>query len=124
MPLKTGKWDLNVNGSKGTLEITPLNDGGGLDVMVQFDAYGGPPEFMGMWDEVGGRLTFIRGVGSPLFFEGHLIRTPMNPAVGQDLLWTLVGTVDLPRDIPMLKLWGGSKRRTRFGWLAQVTEVA
>jgi hypothetical protein len=131
MSLKIGEWKLNENGLESTLIIDKLNaDTGEISGMVAGE------KFTGLWDETSRTISFAvylsggtvppPGSGQIIFgqfFKGFLFSTPRNPTPGQDVLWTLTGTLQVT-DLPPAQNLGGNARRNVFGWFAQITEVA
>ncbi len=138
MPLQLGTWKVNVNGLQGDLVIQSVGAKGVLSGQI----FGF--QVRGFWDEGSQTLTFIAQKPLqvppevvisftppieieltqviPHFFEGHLFRTPPVPEPGQDILWTLAGTV---QDASGEGANGvlGTARRNVFGWFAQITQV-
>jgi len=126
MSLKIGAWKLNENGVEDALKITSVDPNSGV-VAGSI----GANSFAGLWDETSRTLTFFAPVLSggevepapPRFYKGFLFSTPRNPAPGQDVLWTLVGFVQVT-DSAAAGVMGGNVRRNMFGWFAQISEVA
>ena len=128
MSLKNGQWKMNQNGTEVTLNINSVNPDGGVSGSI------GGQDFVGVWDETSRTITFAcpaAGVGTavsgvagppPRVYKGFLFSTPRNPAPGQDVVWTLVGSFQFS-DVNSAVNMGGNARRTVFGWFAQITEV-
>jgi hypothetical protein len=126
MSLKIGPWKMNNNGDETTLTILSVDPGTGAVLMELL----GTGPFAGLWDETSRKILFsgpgqdhAGRQGPQRFYEGFLFSTPRNPAPGQDVVWTLVGSVQIT-DAPTAQGMGGNARRNTFGWFAQVTEVA
>ena len=54
MPLMTGNWNINANGSHGVLNIIGVDSQGRLNATVYGD------QVVGWWDEEDRRITFLR----------------------------------------------------------------
>ena len=128
MPLPYGDWTANANGS-----TTPLR----IDAPDQQGVFTGQifgTRIRGFWNEAAQAIRFTAyaqgGDGNPIavygFFEGQLFRTPPNPAGGQDVQATLVGSVVLGPQVPAEQVLPGmvpTARRSVFGWMANITEL-
>jgi hypothetical protein len=128
MPLPYGNWTANANGL-----TTPLR----IDAPDQQGVFTGQifgTRLKGFWNEAAQSIQFTayaQGAdGNPIavygFFEGHLLRTPPNPADGQDVQATLVGCVVLGPQAPAEQVLPGmvaTARRSTFGWMANITEL-
>lgn len=124
MPIFAGVWKANVNGHVLDLTIGRA----GADGVVDIQLLGFPTR--GFWDEGGQRLTFgvtATPIDSPFVaaFDGCLIRTPPNPAPGQDVALTLTGTFTayFPSAGDPSHPAVASSRRSVFGWYATAAEV-
>ena len=127
MPLTTGIWKANVNGSEVDLKIdAPDPQGIWAGNFANFPV-------RGLWDEASQMFTFawhidVAGVPDPniAVFTGYLFRSPRNAAPGQDQIATLAGTVQLTVNSgggPNQMFPGATARRNVFGWTAHITEV-
>ncbi|WP_147417601.1 hypothetical protein [Sphingomonas cavernae] len=130
MQLRTGAWEANIDGVEATLSIVSVDPAG--IVTGQLVNYSDPTIVInGLWDDTAQRLTFLTnataagGGGSPSreFFEAYLISTPQRPAPGQDIVWTLAGSVQSIGH-GSLGTHLSNARRSRFGWFAQISEVS
>jgi hypothetical protein len=124
MPLPSRTWKANVNGKDLELMIGQT----GPDGVVGIDLLGFGSR--GFWDETTQRLVFTvtaQPLASPFvgFFEAYLIRTPANPAPGEDVALTLAGIFSVPfataGDVSHPAV--PTSRRSTFGWYATATEV-
>ena len=124
MPLPTGKWKANVNGTETDLSLDAPNQ-----QSVFLGQFLGA-EFSGFWDESSQSVAFTITVVLPTStvtasFEGHLFRSPANPEPGRDVVATIAGSLHMsvgnlsPGSFPAI----GTSRRNVFGWFAQITEV-
>ncbi len=135
MPLFTGTWKININGSEGDLNITSL----GADGFINGTVLNIP--FRGFWNESSQMIFFesittvvVSGGGpfgndatasgaiSRAQFTGYLFSTPPLPNAGADLKWTLSGHVTTAPTDGFVAVQPNSHRIT-FGWFAQVTQV-
>jgi hypothetical protein len=127
MPLSPGPWAANINGVEASINFVVAPDGmtsGAITFQTAF------ANLMGIWDETSQKLVFISeepGVnGRPdarEYYEACLITTPRNPPPGQDIEWTLAGTVQSLGPTG-LQRHGSNARRSRFGWYAKTKQVA
>jgi hypothetical protein len=125
MPLKLGKWKMNLNGTEADLVLQAVNDQG---VATGYLIDQG---ILGFWNEVIQTLSFvtqrsIQGgelIPMGIFFKGYLFSTPPLPQSGQDILWTLAGFVADASGEIFPGLAAPSKRRNEFGWFAQINDV-
>jgi hypothetical protein len=127
MPLLTGAWKININGSEGIMNITQVgSDGSVIGTAIDIP-------FMGFWNESSQEIFFetvvpqLGGVNSTgiitgAFFVGYLFNTPPDAAAGSDIRWTLCGYM---RTVPAanLNFVVPNSRRSTFGWFAQLTQV-
>jgi hypothetical protein len=125
MPLPTGIWKANVNGTEIDLTINAPNQ-----QSVFFGQFLGA-EFKGFWDESTQSVAFTVNVifegSTPVTasFGGHLFRSPTNAEPGRDVVATIAGSLHMsvghisPGTFPAI----GTSRRNVFGWFAQITEV-
>jgi hypothetical protein len=126
MPLPSGTWKANVNGTEADLIIEAPNQQG---VFVgQF--FGAP--FSGFWDEFSQTIAFTLTVifennRTPIiaWFNGHLFRSPPNPEPGRDVVVSLTGSLQVSAGnlaagaFPAI----GTSRRNVFGWFAHIPEI-
>ena len=129
MPLPIGGWRLNVNGLEGGLMIESVETATSVvEGSIHAVSALGNSRIRGSWNEATQCLTFVViRVGSqdlvlPTFFRGLLFGSPLNAPPGQDISWTLAGSVwdvTLSGDIGV----HGTSRRNEFGWFAQLTQV-
>ena len=124
MPLPTGIWKINVNGTEDslTIEVAPNQQGAFSGRFLN-------TECIGFWDEPSQTITFIRpapaggGAGTTVaLFKGYLFRSPPNPPPGQDVVATLAGFVQVTEGSAFEPAIS-TARRNVFGWFAQVPEV-
>jgi hypothetical protein len=125
MPLPLGIWTINVNGTQGRLEIKEVNI---LGILVGQMLDGILIE--GFWNEVSQMVTFSTHVNQELemlnvreSFKGYLFSTPQTPGPGQDILWTLAGSVLSTGGNSNIFSIKATARRNEFGWFAQLTQV-
>lgn len=118
MTLKLGIWKMNANGTEGQLEIGSVDPSTGVLHGKLNEAY-----VTGFWDETSRVLTFSMLTPLHRMFKGVLFSTPTNPQIGQDVLWTLAGLVEVADTQNAQGITGNAKRR-EFGWFAQITEVS
>ncbi len=131
MPLFTGTWKINVNGTEGSFVINSIGIDGTVSGTVLLI------RFTGFWNESSQTIFFesitpISGVGpfgaeiqggdSRAQFIGYLFPTPPNTSAGSDILWTLCGHVTAPVTGGISAVQPNS-HRVIFGWFAQVTQV-
>jgi hypothetical protein len=130
MPLPEGVWTVNVNGTRGELHLSAPTAGGNIQGTL-FNV-----QLRGLWNEISQTVNFVTereftqlvGGGvtltgfAPRMFRAHLFSTPPATQTGQDILWTLAGTVT---DAVGESANGvsGNSRRNEFGWFAQITQV-
>ncbi|MGA8574089.1 MAG: hypothetical protein WB609_00175 [Candidatus Cybelea sp.] len=109
MPLQTGDWKINLNGSVGVLNIASVNFSSGNVA----GSFGGQP-IGGFWDEITQRLTFSTGsvqTGLRAFFGFLTPDQHRMPGVTGDGVVTLVGYyTEVPSQAEV----------QRFGWYAQL----
>lgn len=125
MPLPTGTWRFNLNGDESSLIIESVHPTTGR---LEGKTSGGFP-LHGLWNDASQCITFALGDNPnpanekflPLCFRGFLFSTPAQPTPGQDVLWTLTGSVVDAAGSPHLVT--ATARRTEFGWFAQITQV-
>jgi len=126
MPLPVGSWQINLNGESGVLVVGSVDAATGTVAGNVFSRM----TLRGTWNEASQCLTFAlfreTDAGGqqllPYFFKGFLFSTPAQPTPGQDLLFTLAGSVvnaGGPDQLPV----NASARRNEFGWFAQFTQV-
>ena len=125
MPLPTGTWKANVNGTEADLTIEAPNQKGTF-VGRFFGA-----DLRGFWDEFSQTISFTLPVvydnGIPIVasFDGHLFRSPPNPEPGRDVVATVAGSLQMSAGnmgaagFPAI----GTSRRNAFGWFAQIPEI-
>jgi hypothetical protein len=124
MPLPTGTWKVNVNGTEGNLTIEAPDRGVFVGKVLEMDV-------RGFWDESSQTIAFMAITGQPALggfvvrsYKGYLFRTPPNPERGRDVLATLSGSLQVnalaPGDVAAE---GGDARRNVFGWFAQIVEI-
>jgi hypothetical protein len=130
MPLKIGEWKMNENGVEATLNINNVNPDNGE---VRGSIGGAIGEVVGVWDETSRTITPLAHpislVPLPVALHYHrrgFIRASFSARrviqPGQDVVWTLAGSVQ-PTDLAGAVGTGGNAMRTVFGWFAQITEV-
>ena len=125
MPLPTGTWKANVNGTEAELSIQAPNQQG-----IFLGRFFGT-DIKGFWDEFSQTIMFTLTVvfdnAIPVVasFNGHLFRSPPSPAPGQDVVATLCGSLQMSAgslgaaSFPAI----GTSRRNVFGWFAQISEI-
>jgi len=109
MPLAISTWQVNSNGTIGTLQITRADPDGA----VAGSMFNNP--IAGWWDEASQKLSFVRTINpnDPETFQiytGHLYKFQVesNP----QLLQRISGHFEAFRGT------GGGAARSRFGWYA------
>lgn len=125
MPIPSGNWKANLNGTEVELRLDPPGQAGVIT------GHALNADFRGFWDEVSQRLTFALTVvfegGTPVMalFEGYLFRTPANPEPGRDVAATLAGSFQMTPSAaaPLPFVAAGSARRNVFGWTASILEI-
>ncbi len=124
MPLPTGVWKANVNGTEAELSIEAPNQQGTF--VGRF--FG--TDLTGFWDEfsqtISFTLTVILPTGSVVAsFKGHLFRSPPNPEPGRDVVTTLTGSLQMGAGNLAAGIFPaiGTSRRNVFGWFAQIPEI-
>ena len=108
MPLQTGDWKINRNGSVGVLSITSVAGSGTVAGSLE-----GQP-ISGFWDEITQRLTFSTGqvqTGASAFFGFLTPDQHRMPGITGDGVVTLVGYYTV---VP------SQDEVQRFGWYAQM----
>lgn len=129
MPLPAGSWSANVNGVELGLKLGAIQDDGSFRGSLQNET------IEGWWDEVSQSVTFrsgefvATGPNTPEdatrfrgLYTGYLFRTPPTPSAGQDVEWTLVGSVVTTPPWPSV-FTAGTARRHVFGWFAQLKQI-
>ncbi len=115
MPLETGTWTINQNGSVGQLTITSVDTAGNVRGTL-FGAL-----ISGFWNEVSQKLTFISAVPSPpnpaqeaSVYTGYLFADQFRiPGIKGGTVFTLAGYVAVFQAAV-------SAERPTFGWYAQI----
>jgi hypothetical protein len=106
--LKKGTWDMNGNGSTGTLVIGGI----GVDGALAGSSTALGNKVLGFWDEASRRLTFMR-----------LIK-PTDPSSFQVYTGYLMSDdTTLAGSFEAFKGSGATAERTVFGWLARLPPV-
>lgn len=121
MPLQTGTWTINVNGTVDQLGIINVDAQGALNGFL-----GGGP-FVGFWDEASQKITFsVRsgilggGGGSLQVYTGFLFEDQVRITnVAGGTVFTLAGFFEQFEAPPIPTLTG---KRNVFGWYAQIGE--
>jgi hypothetical protein len=123
MPILTGTWEINVNGTEGNFNIVSLQPDGSfsgtvLDVPCN-----------GFWNEAAQMIYFESnlptggGFTYRAQFTGYLFSTPPSPTPGLDINWTICGSaVGAYTGAPLANLRPTS-RRLSFGWMATARQV-
>lgn len=119
MPLKTGTWKINSNGTVGELYISAVEGGGNVTGRVLIDA---PrlDDIEGFWNELTQELIFQRIMkpGDPTalqIYRGFLFEDPLRVSgVGGSIAYTLSGYFDAFTGA------GGFPQRYQYGWYAQI----
>ena len=124
MPLESGLWNVNVNGMEGQLLIQEVDNKG-----QTFGTIIGRP-FTGFWDEVSQTLSItaqltdqFQDVDEIRMYKGYMFSTPPKPEPGEDILWTLAGSVQATAIAASNAATVGISRRNVFGWFAQFKQV-
>src|SRR5437588_12967736 len=96
MPLPTGVWKANVNGTEAELSIEAPNQQGTF--VGRFFGI----DLRGFWDEFSQTISFTLTVITPptgipvvASFKGYLFRSPPNPEPGRDVVTTLTGSLQM-----------------------------
>lgn len=126
MPLQRGQWQLDMNGTQGTLTINGVDTQGLVTGVLRSGKHAADDNpIIGRWDEARKRLVFhavSSGVAPPnpsteMFttaFTGYLFRDEMRmPGLAGDVVYTLVGNYLAFSD-------AGTTDRHEFGWYAQI----
>jgi hypothetical protein len=115
MPLQSGVWAINSNGTLGQLTITNVDPAGNMSGTLQVGALTG--SIVGFWDEISARLTFVRGAN--IAYSGFLLQQDRfrMPGIQGSVVSTLTGYfVAFPTA-------GGTADRPVFGWYAQIGQA-
>jgi hypothetical protein len=123
MPLQSGQWQLNMNGTQGTLTINSVDAPGLVTGALTYGRGAGDTyPIIGRWDEAGKRLVFHTATTNlppltelfSLAFTGYLFRDAMRmPGLRGDVVYTLVGHYLAFSD-------AGTTDQHEFGWYAQI----
>lgn len=129
MPRPAGSWSANINGVETELKLGAIQADGSFRGSVQNES------IEGWWDEVSQSVTFragefvATGANTPEdatrfrgLYTGYLFGTPPTPAAGQDVEWTLAGSVVTTPPWPSTFAPGTARRRV-FGWFAQLKQI-
>lgn len=129
MPLPTGKWTVNLNGTEGELRIDMMNVDGSFTGSLIATA------ITGFWNEITQTISFELGMPELIVpigavqpqatrghFVGYLFSTPAAPVPGSDIKWTLTGFVSFPPG-QGIGLAQPTSRRDVFGWFAEITQI-
>jgi hypothetical protein len=88
---------------------------------------GGDREYKGSFNEPAQTIIMTATVGGVNIgtFTGCLMRTPLRPRPGQDVVATLVGQVQVSHftDLGANHPIGWTPRRNVYGWMATINEV-
>ena len=123
MPLQRGPWQLDMNGTQGTLTIDSVDAPGLVTGTLTSGPHPGDSyPIIGRWDEAGKRLVFhTAATDFPLLpgnfsmaFTGYLFRDSMRmPGLTGGVVYTLVGHYLAFSD-------AGTTDQHEFGWYAQI----
>ncbi len=109
----TGLWQVNANGSAGTMNITSVNGQGNVAGMITFVDFPTPDVIESvMWDDVAGQIVFVRdldGSGQTQTYTGFLGDNHADQVL---VLAGFFTESDIAPDAP----------RTKFAWFAQQTQ--
>jgi hypothetical protein len=113
MPLETGTWTINDNGSVTTLTITSVDSAGNVTGFLA------AAPISGFWNETLQKLTFFRSAaiesGEGRAYTGFLFADQFRmPGLKGGTVFTLAGYV------ASFALASTSPERPIFGWYAQV----
>jgi len=118
MPLETGTWTINTNGSVGQLTINAVDTSGNLSAI--FLLSGTPTQsIQGFWDETSQKITFyVLGIGAVQVYTGFLFQDQFRiTGVTGSVVFMLAGYFQLFGKYGDLV---GIARRNLFGWYAQI----
>jgi hypothetical protein len=109
MPLQTGTWSLNSNGSLGQLTISAVDTSGVVTGSLAIS--GDPPvTISGFWDENSARLSFSAGASA---YTGFVSQDQFRmPGITGAVVFMLTGFVQ--------KSVGASADKNIFGWYAEI----
>jgi hypothetical protein len=113
--LKVGEWSIHVNGIRGTLRVSEVDELGRVSGTL-FDE-----PITGWWSERARRLAFVReqietGALDEQAFEGYAWDEPVE--TGAPRTYFLAGSYET------FGGGGGAKDRQSFGWFAFLTGAA
>jgi hypothetical protein len=134
MPLLTGTWKININGTEGDLNINSISADGtifGTAINIPFSGFWNEAAQMIFFETitpitanagVSGNPPAVSGGVARAQFTGYLFVTPPVSAPAADLRFTLSGYVRTPPS-GGLGITPPTSRRFTFGWFAQITQV-
>lgn len=115
MPLQTGAWTINANGTVGQMRLDSVDPQGNVR-----GVYAGGFPFLGFWDEASQRLTFAVTLSAPApgglvqLYTGFLFEDQVRiTGVTGGLVLTLAGYFEDFRP-------PATAKRSSFGWYAQI----
>jgi hypothetical protein len=109
MPLPTGIWTMNLNGTLQQLNITAVDSAGNMTGVLTstFDTV-----VSGFWDEVSQKLSFASSLAGQSYAAFLFQDTFRMPGISGAVVFTLVGSFQA---FGLL-----SSDRLAFGWYAQI----
>lgn len=119
MPLETGTWTINANGTLGQLVIAGVDPAGNVTGNIDIPGVMTFP-IMGFWSEASQRIVFSLlslSVSGPLnvAYTGFLFRDQLRmPGITGSIVFTLVGCFEAFQGS------GGTPQKFLFGWYAQI----
>jgi hypothetical protein len=110
MPLATGTWTLNSNGSLGELVIQSVDTTGNLTGSLVIGS-GKATTVSGFWDEISQKIAFEAGLGG---YTGCLFQDQFRmPGLTGSVVFTLAGSF-------VVAGVGNTPAQLAFGWYAQI----
>ena len=114
MPLQTGTWQANLNGTIGTLAITSVDTSGVVTGTINSNPVSG------YWDEISAKLTIISGLAEQqapayVFYTAFLAADQFRmPGLTGGTISTLAGYY--------IDFKNGTADQHVFGWYAQMAQ--
>jgi len=110
MPLTTGTWSININGTLAQINIESVDSAGNLTGTLKFSTE--TTGVSGFWDELSQKVTFFLADQSQAY-TGFLFQDRFRmPGLTGSVVFTLAGTYQ--------DFANGSTDRLAFGWYAQI----
>jgi hypothetical protein len=105
----SGTWQIDANGSRGTLTIGTVDNQGSFSGSMTFIDTPRNDSIQGIWNDPAGQITFVRYLSGGTVTQNHTGYLGNNHA---DQFIILAGSFT-QSDIP------ANAQRTNFGWFAQ-----